>query len=631
MKTFVKSLVAVGAVVAALLAAPFSFGQECGVLSQVSQHGLGTRFNGLPERDSLGLRILSGHVYVFQNPAVNSGTQPFVCAAMGEPSGGGACQPEAGSLDDGMVTLNGNWAKSGVTGCPNGSLNGDAPNVALLTTIEGEGSPAYRGVYILASVGYQQDFAGFIFDLAHDSGGAGFPIDLMSKAIPTPRAANRRESPPTALVDVSWNAAESEDDCDEDYLGTCREAPARPVTAQPDFGYIVYARTGACPSPTDTPDTSGPTTGRASAWTPVTGTVNGTSATDVVVDFDPSGTSCTFLALGLVAGGIAGGSVSASPDFVGAIDRDADGFPDDRDNCPMIANPGQEDLGDGDGIGDACDNCISTPNAGQEDVDGDRVGDACDNCKAFPNGEDQAGIPGVGNQTDTDLDGDGDACDNCRTAANSGQEDFDGDGDGDACDNCLSTANSGQEDFDGDGDGDVCDNCRLIANPDQANADLLIDGGDEYGDLCDNCPNFPNGTPQIGIPGIGNQTDTDLDGVGDACDNCPTVSNSNQDPLACELQVMNIISARSTKGAGTVSWDTTTESDVTGFNIIRITSKGPVVEVADWPCTECLSGLGATYVVPIPKLRGPQPLFVESVRMVDGQEVRQLWGPAVRQ
>jgi hypothetical protein len=40
-------------------------------------------------------------------------------------------------------------------------------------------------------------------------------------------------------------------------------------------------------------------------------------------------------------------------------DRDADGAPDDADNCPDTFNPGQED-DDSDGLGDACDSCTGT-------------------------------------------------------------------------------------------------------------------------------------------------------------------------------------------------------------------------------------------------------------------------------
>jgi uncharacterized repeat protein (TIGR01451 family) len=71
-------------------------------------------------------------------------------------------------------------------------------------------------------------------------------------------------------------------------------------------------------------------------------------------------------------------------------DMDSDGFTDDVDNCPSIANDDQTDT-DGDGLGNACDpdddndevldefdNCVIVFNPGQEDENENGIGDACE-------------------------------------------------------------------------------------------------------------------------------------------------------------------------------------------------------------------------------------------------------------
>ncbi len=158
---------------------------------------------------------------------------------------------------------------------------------------------------------------------------------------------------------------------------------------------------------------------------------------------------------------------------------------DGTDNCPLVANPQQENL-DGDTLGDVCDDdqdgdglpnldeaaqeCLNAANA---DSDGDTIQDGNDPCPCDANNECLVG-PGDGD-ADTDGDGAPDASDNCLTLSNPDQSDSDGDGVGDFCDPENPAADTDQ-----DGIVNSADNCPMISNGDQANQDE-----DSKGDACD--------------------------------------------------------------------------------------------------------------------------------------------------
>jgi len=175
-------------------------------------------------------------------------------------------------------------------------------------------------------------------------------------------------------------------------------------------------------------------------------------------------------------------------------------------------------------------------------------------------------------------------------------------------------------------DGDLCtiDSCDPATAACVHVPDNLDPDGDGIRSCGDNCPNVANT----------NQMDTDSDGYGDACDNCPTIPNFDQNPCACaECIVFNITISfdRSFgKGSGVVSWESGSEFDVNGFNVVELDQKGnrtqenPVLI----PCEECTTGMGHAYTYIIPKHKSGRNIFIEQVRRND---LAQVFGPAARQ
>jgi len=584
MKTFLRTLVALGAVVLAFVGGPAAMAQQCPDTVPYF-HGAGGSLTGLPEAYVAGLASKVG------NSAINSGTSPFICTSGATP-GIDVCQPEADGV--GAVTLSGNWGNLGVTGCPVDYADplGSSPIVSLVTSIDGEGTTAHQGKYAILSVGWWPEPLYYLFDLAHpnldvDNGTAG---PLGAADIPKPRVTllvNNGDG--TADVTLDWDAAIAYDDCALNPVGTCTDGVSgkRPGVIT---GYAINQKVTLCANE--------PTTSVQSPfWTPIA-VETGLSSIQTVA-FDPTGVNCTYLTLALMVNGLQSAAVSAHVS-VGTSDTDNDGIADTIDNCPNTPNADQLDS-DGDNVGDACDNCDFAANGDQTDADSDGFGDVCDNCAAAAN-------PG---QENADGDALGDACDSCPAVADNGV-DFDGDGLGDACDNCPGLANSNQLDADGDNVGDICDNCPNSANTSQVDGD-----GDGFGNACDNCPAVNNP----------DQSDIDFDLFGDACDICPTVPNPAQNADACIEGVQQVVIDVILKG-GIVTWKTTSEITVAGFNLVwerngKLFYANPV----QIPCTQCNNGVGDSYSFPIAKHKTSRNLWVQMISN-DGSV---LYGPALYQ
>ena len=174
-----------------------------------------------------------------------------------------------------------------------------------------------------------------------------------------------------------------------------------------------------------------------------------------------------------------------------------------------------------------------------------------------------------------------------------------------------------------DADGDGFTTCQ--GDCDDGRADVHP-GADE---VCDDVDNDCDGV----VDEDANGADSDFDGVPNACDNCPTIPNANQDPGACIQRIDSITLTFSSplgRGSGLLSWTTTHEVDIVGFNVVVFDNQGNPSRQnpALIRCEECITGLGHVYTYVIPKHKSGRNVFVEMLRINGSVEQ---FGPATRE
>jgi hypothetical protein len=193
----------------------------------------------------------------------------------------------------------------------------------------------------------------------------------------------------------------------------------------------------------------------------------------------------------------------------------------------------------------------------------------------------------------------------------------------------------GAGDTDGDGLANIIVGAPVYENGPQEDEGMAFVFFGPPSDLCGNgdrdrdgyCDSGPAADCDDGDPAIRPNAPELCNGRDDNCDG--SVDEGLGTECAPVLDLTISFQNAQGQGSGLISWRTTVEHDLMGFNVVLIDNMGNRIQQnrAMIPCEECQTDLGHAYSFFVPKHKSGHDLFIEQVH-VDGR--LDTFGPAVR-
>jgi hypothetical protein len=307
-------------------------------------HGLGSSFR------CADVGQVAALAYQLTNAsAVNTATSDIACESVGNGTLG-SCR-SGGRVGDQVITIEGDWGRTSVMGCPitggaGLAVVGPRRVVILLQGSNGQG--------VVASLSGTGAGIGYLVEMAHKVvPGAGIILPLACSAQNGGVQVVAQDLPPggQATLELKFTPPVVFSDCDPDSVGFASGTCSDGFAGTSALGNL-FTSVQACGQPPDL---------RRTFWSP-TG-IPAASTGDITLTVTrPPGTQCLYVGATAFIGGFESAGIFAFATVPGTacVDLDGDGFSNCQNDCndaDRLVYPGRSEICDN-GVDDNCDGLV---------------------------------------------------------------------------------------------------------------------------------------------------------------------------------------------------------------------------------------------------------------------------------